>query len=368
MRSTTDRIALLALLASACGSMPKSATPPAWFTKPPDSADTLYFVGDATQQPDEELARDTALQKALHHLLVYCGARIESEFKSLEVEKDGKYEQSTELGVSVHGEEIEVQQTKLRLWQVEAGGDGYAGYALVAWPKAEYERVLLSKSEQAKRALERYLAAEAEFAGRDLDAASGSLTDASRFLGKSKAVVSIGHDTIKDTRMLRVAIESLEKRIAELDGARRSVLALDVVCRSDAKPVPCDVRRAGALRQAVAQGGKKVSPSSIPAELVSGILDARINGRAGLPKDAGFVVAVEYVTEFREKDQYGFQYVNYSARAAVLDVRTAQVVHTKSIPPTKVGHVKLQGAIEKGLNEAEKLLAADLKSMIGALE
>ncbi|MBI2377715.1 MAG: hypothetical protein HYV07_27180 [Deltaproteobacteria bacterium] len=365
----SKRFGLLLLVTSvACTTVPKASAPPAWFTKPPESAEVLYFTGDATEQPDEETARDTALQKALHHLLVYCGARIESEFKSLEVEKNGAYEQSTELGVTVTGEQIEVQKTKLRSWHVDVSEHGFNGYALVAWPKEEYARVMSSKTELAERALERYLAAAAAFDSNDPGTAVSALADARRFLGTSKAVLPLRHTKIADTRTLAVSIDSLDKRISEKLAVTRGVLAVDVLCKTDAKPVPCAPERASALRQAIAESGKKVSPSSLPAEVIARILDARVEDRTGLPSDAGFVVAVEMTTEFREKDAYGFQYVNYSARAAVLDVRTAQVVHTRSIAPTKVGHVKLDGAIAKGLTEAQRILADDLKAAVGGLK
>src|SRR5207244_3252945 len=66
---------------------------PAWFTNPPKSASSLFFVGDATGSADEGAARDAAKNKALAELTTFCGAQIKSEGQSIEREANGKYEQ-----------------------------------------------------------------------------------------------------------------------------------------------------------------------------------------------------------------------------------------------------------------------------------
>src|SRR5688572_23984649 len=149
------------LMIAACGGGTKAAKgPPEWFHNPPKGGGTLYFVGDATGSPDEGTARELAIQKALSELTVYCGATIKSDFKSLEKEKNGEYEQEVSMTVDIAGEELTIREAVVKQTIVSETKSKFDAWALVEWPRAQYDEVLRAQKARAMRALALFIEAE----------------------------------------------------------------------------------------------------------------------------------------------------------------------------------------------------------------
>ena len=93
------------------------------------------------------------------------------------------------------------------------------------------------------------------------------------------------------------------------------------------------------------------------------ILDANTPKLSAEAKDSGCLVAIGFQSEHRAKSG-PFIYINYSARVAVYDVESGRITHSFEVPPTKVGHVKYEGAMKKGFDVAQGKIAAYLTGQL----
>ncbi|CAN0537299.1 unnamed protein product, partial [Laminaria digitata] len=197
-------LALLVLgLTAGCGTTKAARTGPAapkWFNSPPKAARSLYFVGSASGAFDEQTARELAVQKALSDLTVFCGAQFKSDFQSEEVERNGKLTQSVSLTVDIAGDELTIHEAEIKASETGAGSDGtWDAYALIQWPKAQYEAVLASQRQRAERALAVFLEADAAAKRLQLAQAQDKLKEAKMILGPMKAQVPLKHRTFTNS-------------------------------------------------------------------------------------------------------------------------------------------------------------------------
>ncbi len=341
---------------------------PAWFDNRPKSPSSLFFVGDAAGASDESTARDLAIQKALADLTNYCGASVKSEFKSSEREENGRSEQVVSLQVDVAGDEITVREAVVRQTVVGKDTSGlYAAYALIEWPRVQYEAVLASQRERGKRALDQYLEAHSAMKENDTPRAKQLWKEAKTTLGPQKSQVPLDHAEYKNTGLLWDAIVVLGEKLDASAKEKKNVYAVTVACMRDGKAAGCNASRVGTLKQAVAKTGKKVATDAVSAQTASSILDAENPELDRSVRNTGYVVAVRYKADLQAIDG-PFTFVRYSASIVVFDVAANRVVEVQEISPEKEGHPTFDGAMEKGFNNAEKKLVKWIEDKLPSIK
>lgn len=380
MRWSPKLINAALVVAAACASSTPAQTertpPPRWFEHPPEGIDVLYFVGDTTGASDEESARDLAIQKALHNLSVYVGATVTSNFGGTLREQDGKTEQVVELTVDVAGERFEIRQASLRQIKVAPSPDGFDAYALVEWPKTQYEAVLETKRRRAQRALELYLEAEEHAqAYRDREA-TALLTQTETALGPAGTSVPIEHDRLTNTALLRDAVQALRRRLTDRHDAQKELCAVGVVCTRDGKTIPCDAGRAGAMTEAISQSGRSVADISIADDTVLTLTTSEQPSKLEGPARAfSCVVATSYDAKTLAVER-GVLFIRYGGRAVIFDAIDGRIVDSKEVPSSKVGFPIFDGkkndaygrAEKKGFDAVEGDLAGWVKERLGGMQ
>ncbi len=355
---------LLAAAASGCAAQAATTPPPAWWTQPPPSRDTLYFAGDATGAGDEGMARDLAYAKALTQLTTYLGADVVSTFDSKEASRGGVEAQEVELSVTVSGAPRTLRRVRLDKVETRAGAGGFDGYVLVAWPRAEYEAVLAADRNQAEAALAAYLAAETAAERRDFTGALQSLGAAQGALGTGSAPLPLTHPTLRDTGVLRAAMDALRTRVGAEDAAHAKVCAVGLRCTKDGASVACRGSRLGVVRDAIAKGGRQIAADGLPEPMLVALLESGAVSAEDARRLGRCVVAVQLGAELLEAGQ-PFTFVRTGARAVLYDSAAGKITWSDEIVPTKVGHVSYDGAMNKGFDELEKALAPRLSAALG---
>ena len=326
--------------------------PPAWFAQPPTSGQFLYFVGDARSADDETMARDLAIQKALGELSVYCGARVKSEFTSQDIEQNGVSQQSVSLTVDVAGTEMTIRRAVVKETSVGPGSDGrFDAFALVEWPRAEYENVLTAQRQRVERALTLYLDAERHLEAFRVAEARQALLESRDILGPMKAQLPLNHPTYTNSALLFEAVTALGQRLQALEQNRRQLLGVAVACQENGQTANCTSHREGRIRERVSQTGFRVSTAPVPHDIAERILTSDAP-RADQVRSAGFVLAVRYDARLLATED-GFTFVRCGARGALYDTDANRIVTTTEVKPKKAGHVHFEGAVEKSCEKAE---------------
>lgn len=360
-------LALSLAFTTACGASSRVVDPPPkWFPTPPKARGVLLFAGDATQATDESTARDLAINKALHALSVYCGAKITSDFRAVDKETNGVSEQMVEMTVDVAGEQLEIREMNVKELVVhKANDDTFDAYAMIEWPRAQYEAVLAAKRNKAKRALELHLAATKALENRDFNGAKTKLREARSLMGGSVAIVKLDHPKIRDSGLLRQAMAELKTNIAAAEKEAKSVCAVAVRCVRDGADTDCRASREGSVRQAVTKTGRKVSADAVPARVAAAILTSTNPDVGKDVRGAGCVVAVQFTADLLEKGK-PFTFIRYGARVVVFDTASKRIVDSHELPPQKVGHTSFEGAMRKGFDKAEREVAGRIRTALAA--
>lgn len=343
-------------------------TAPKWFQSPPKGARSLYFVGSAAGAADEQTARDLAVQKALSELTVYCGANITSDFSSEEVERNGQLTQTVSLTVDIAGDEMTIREAVVKETKSGAASDGtWDAFALVEWPKAQYEAVLASQRQRAERALALYLEAEQAAGGMQIALAETKLRESKQILGPMKAQVPLRHAKYTNSALLWDAVQAMKTRLADIVAKRRRVLHVAVLCHQNGKPAACPSHRVGAVKQSVSRGGLEVSADRVEPRVAEEIVSSSSpRGDASL-RSAGFVLAVRYDGKLTAQED-GFTFVHCGARGVVYDTDAHRIVQVHEVKPRKGGHVHFEGALEKSCGKAEEDMVAWLGETLPKLK
>jgi hypothetical protein len=342
------------LLAAACGGGTRAAKgPPEWFHNPPKGARTLFFVGDATGAPDEATARELAVQKALSELTVYCGATIKSDFQSVEREANGKYEQMVSMTVDIAGEELTIREAVVKQTVVGESGKTFDAWALIEWPRTQYEAVLQAQRARAMRALALFLEAETATSDRRVGDANTKLREAQDVLGPMKAQIPIDHQQYHNSALLQDAMMALRLRLKEIGLERKKVMAVVLNCSLDGNPASCRDEWVGEVRQIVSGSGFKVSADNVSSTLASAILTSSSPQTDATVRSSGYVVAARYDAKLTAHED-GVHYVHCGARAVVFDTDANRILQVKEVAPIKGAHPQQAGAIKLACNKAGK--------------
>jgi len=353
---------LLLLALSACAG-PGRAPAPAWFSAPPKAPDSLSFAGDASDAPDETTARELAVQKAFSELSLYVGAKLRSSASVEQREVNGVLQTDVSATLDLEGEPIEIAEARVTRVEVKPGPRGFDGWALVEWPRAQYDAVLASRKNRAERALGIYREAERAAETSELALAADKLGEAEELVGKSVSNVSLGDAAIKDTAVLRTAMATLRERIAAVAAERKAVCAVGVRCMKEGAAVACE-ERAGAVRAMITKLGKKVSATPPSAATLDAILGAGAPELDPSVRGTGCVVAVQFTATLMENAK-PFVFIRYGARGVIFDPETRRVRHSHEIAPTKMGHVNFEGAMKKGFDLAQATMLGEIGRALG---
>lgn len=328
---------------------------PKWFNNPPAPGRLLFFVGSTSNASDEQTARELAIQKALSELTVFCGANIKSDFVSEEVEKNGQLTQSVSLTVDIAGDELTIREAVVKETKIAVGPDGsWDAYALLQWPKAQYEAVLKNQRDRAERALALFNEADAAASAMQLAQAKSKLAEAKQILGPMKAQVPLRHSKFTNSALLWEAVAALKIRLTNLEKERRSVFHVAVVCEAQGKS-GCPSHRTGAVKQKVSSLGYRVSTERIDPAMALEVLGSNTPKADASLRSAGFLLAVQYQAKLTAKED-GFVFVHCGARGVVYDTDANRIADLHEVKPMKGGHVHFDGALEKGCAKAETAL------------
>jgi hypothetical protein len=351
MRSACIALGFLAVSCGGGGGTQTVKGPPGWFHNPPKGARSLYFVGDSNGAPDEATARELAISKALAELTVYCGAKITSDFKSEESEKNGQYEQMVSMTVDVAGDELTIREAAVKESVVGKNGKTFDGWALIEWPKEQFEGVLAAQKARATRALNLFLEAEAATNERRVADAQTKLAEAQSVLGPMKAQIPLDHATYHNSSLLSDALEALRGRLKAIAAERKKVMAVVVSCNLDGKSMACVDEWVGQVRQIVSGSGFKVSADDISSALASAILTSSSPQTDATARSSGYVIAVRYDVASTAVES-GVHYMHCGARTVLFDTDASRILGVKEVSPVKGAHPQKDGAIKMGCKKA----------------
>ncbi|MFO0729176.1 MAG: hypothetical protein U1E65_35685 [Myxococcota bacterium] len=354
------RLALLGLLCFGCASAPPPAPPaPAWFDHPPTAEDTYFFVGNVTAAESSEKARDLAVQKAMAELVAFVGAKVQSEERSIQREDNGVDQQHVSVSVEISGAPVSLRGVAVKSAEVLPSGKGFDGYALLAWPKAEREALVKEAGLRGERALALYVAAVKAFGAVAFNQAAQGVDAALALLGAGGPVAPLEDPELKNTELLRAALESMKARIAAEQTTRRQVCALGLRCLKDGASVPCKSNHQSLFATQITEAGRTLAPEEVSGDHVAAILGGgEVAPEPGWAR-IGCVVAVELISENLGKTG-PFYFGRGSGRAAIYDVTTRQIVSSARSKPDKVGHISSEEVVEKAFEHAEKELAPEI--------
>ena len=369
-------LALLGALITACGGTRnrrgsqsrRAHAAPQWFVTPQKGdARYLYFLGSANAAADESSARELAVQKALYELSVYCGATLTTDFKSVEIERNGKLNQQVALTVDVAGEEVSIRQAATEKWTVGKGSDGrFDAYVRLRWPRSEYARVQAAQRAKAERALSLFLEAEKATARFALSDAERLVRETRTLLGPVRSQIPLNHPTYRNSGLVFDAAEALSER---LDGMRSSMdkrVAVAVICHENGKPKPCASRWVGTIRGRVTRAGLEVASEAVSPATTAAILDSRNPDPDPTVRNSKYVLAVKYDARLSGTES-GFVFARCGARAVVFGTEKKRILKVTEVKPKKGGHVHFEGAMKKGCAQAEAELTAWIDQNMDAL-
>ncbi len=335
------------------------STAPQWFHRAPQKEGWLFFVGTGSHA-DEGSARRAAIQSALHELSMFCGAHIQSDFESVVREKDQKLRQTVSMRLKVAGNEMTVREAVVQKTAISPGKSGLLrAYALIAWPEAQYRRVLKSQIRRAEQALSLYKEAKKLLEANRPESAYEKTEQARELLTPLETTLPLGDPKVSDSKLLGNALTHLARRIQNARQKKRRLFALGVSCRPSSQTLTCEPRR-GILQEALVRAGGKVMPTPLPA----GDIDQVLSTQPASNFMAGHILAVRYeVTHTEKSGPFTFAYCR--ARGVLYNTTAQSVVSAHEVSPQKSGHPRAKNATEKSCTAAQNEI---LKWIDGALK
>lgn len=368
-------VGLVTLVSLAAGApAPGSAADrPPWVDRPPSpTVDTLYFTGFALAADTEEAARNLATRHALAEVVGYFGQTVSSRIASEQVETGRDYRQEVRISVLVEGREVALKGVRVAQVFVEKGDAGVSAWALVAYPRAEYD------------------AAQASLKRNDTDRAQAAL-----------AAFSEGRSLLAAGRVAR-AIERMEQARTTLEGLPTTLLDAGDIRSTDllAGETTAALRQARQIQERVARtvaakvvhvvDGQPVALEGAPAQLDGevpalvaahgltaarpGVDDARLlaaaGGDAAAAEEAGARSGAAWLLVLRiesrhSSELYGQFFAEAAGTTVLIESATGRVVSGDDLGRAKGGHVTRRDA---SLKAAAGLRDAARRAMDAALD
>ncbi|MEM7678148.1 MAG: hypothetical protein AAF449_19325 [Myxococcota bacterium] len=352
------------VVATACTGAQVAA--PSWFTSPAKSdRQFLYFVGDASDASDESTARELAVQKALYELSVYCGADLTTDFKSVEIERNGELNQEVSLTVDVAGRDISIREATTDKWVVGRGKQGFNAFVRLKWPVREYNNVRAAQRDSARVALDRLSAAEEAFEAHRWSESKRLVREAKQAIASVPNQIPLEDPKYPRSGLVFDGIRGLEQRLKEADDRRRRVIAVSISCTQNGADQPCASRWVGHIKQRITQAGMEIATAPVSPMAAKAILGAQTpTYDAGL-RASRYVLAVKYAATHSGM-QDGFAFARCGARGVMFDTEQNDVLQVGEVKPQKGGHVNFDGAVRKACEKAEAELVAWLEQNIGS--
>ncbi len=341
---------------------------PKWFTTPQKGDGRyLYFLGSANAAADEGSARELAAQKALYELSVFCGATLTTDFKSVEIERNGKLNQQVALSVDVAGEEVSIRQAATDKWSVGRGSDGtFDAYVRIRWPRSEYARVQAAQRAKAERGLALLLQAERATADYRISTAERLVRETRQVLGPVRGQMPLNHPKYANSGLVLQAAEALATRLKGMRATLERRMAVSVICHENGAPKACASRWVGTIRGRVTNAGFEVASKAVSSATASAILDSRNPAPDAALRTSKFVLAIKYDARLSGEES-GFVFARCGARGVVFGTDKKEILSVTEVKPKKGGHVHFAGAVQKGCERAEKELTAWIDRNVGAL-
>ena len=340
---------------------------PSWIDVPPrHTADTLYFVGTASGADSVEKARGQAVLKAEAEVVAYFGQRVHSELLSKEVERNGVYRGDVSLIIRVDGEEVRLQRVQVEgLFDEPSRSAGFDAYALVSYPRTEYERVLAERRKTAQALADRALALFRD--GQALHDAGHPADAEDRFQRAVEALrgvtvpVELADRTVTSTVVLARELEAALATTRHSGAAAQRTVALAVVTAWTGVPegpgsVGDDVRTQ--LGRDVTARGLTAGAGKIEDAVARAVLsgDIAAASRAGAATGAAWLLLVQFDCAITS-ELYGQIFAEASGRYELVEAASGRRVASGDLPVAKGGHVRRRDACMKAIDPARKALA-----------
>lgn len=324
----------IGLLVSGCAS-PQTVEPPSWFSTPPTGAQALYFVGDADLADSEHDARRLAVEHALAELAVYCGATVDSKFSSNSSETNGNVEQKVDFSVQLHGASVSIQKAVIKQTRVQKSTQhGYRAFALLAWPKSEYARLMQVQVEQALAAAERLEQARVALAARDFKTAEPHVQAAEDNVKQAPAALSLSHPKYANVGSLQAAVREVQTALTQLKASAAKTTLLGMRCRKNNADIPCETQWVDAFAERItASGHALLRTSSSPQAL--------------RPEDREASRMVWVQLQAKTQSEGPFTYARCHNTVELWNTADQKASQTHAFRGAKTGHPKASAAMNK---------------------
>ncbi len=312
---------------------------PLWIQECPVHSDQLLtFCGEAHRKASQKIAYAEAYGDALAKLRRFIGQKVTAE---LEPDGQGGYRFSIRSAdqrpVMVRG-----------AWEGERWCEDYEGpsgrshdcYAMISYPKLEYDRLLNQAHKAASQRVAKAIALHVE--GRQA-LASGNSGQARSLLGRAqKLLVGLSEPIVVEGKSSAVLVEQVAadlRRAAKLDREAGRTALVVVGLRQDGRLLTAG-REPGRVRDRVQKWlvsqGLKIRPGGLAADQVQAILagDADVARAAAAAKGAKLLLVLDLQCNFDSvEDQVYYSYAEGSFR--LVWTEDGRELYTVDLPRTE---------------------------------
>lgn len=312
---------------------------PLWIQECPVHSDQLLtFCGEAHRKASQKIAYAEAYGDALAKLRRFIGQKVTAE---LEPDGQGGYRFSIR---SAEQRPVMVRGA----WEGERWCEEYEGpsgrshdcYAMISYPKLEYDRLLNQAHKAASQRVAKAIALHVE--GRQA-LASGNSGQARSLLGRAqKLLVGLSEPIVVEGKSSAVLVEQVAadlRRAAKLDREAGRTALVVVGLRQDGRLLTAG-REPGRVRDRVQKWlvgqGLKIRPGGLAADHVQAILagDADVARAAAAAKGAKLLLVLDLQCNFDSvEDQVYYSYAEGSFR--LVWTEDGRELYTVDLPRTK---------------------------------
>ncbi len=353
---------LAALICSSC-SAPQNAARPGWVDNPPPhDSRNLYFVGGSGWRGSKSDAKAAARAAAIGEVPRYIASQVQSLVADVQVNENGADTNRVEIAVTVVGTAVTLREVSVLEYSCDRSAAGYDCSALVAYPRAEYDRAVaeIDAAEEAWRvrqdqsgraALSSYFdAVNLEDSGKPCHSVD-RLKESQAALKSISGVLALDNPSLPNTDILGREVAAGLARVAPACDKTRNWIAVRVVVSFDGADSD---RHAQALFTSLttvaAKYGFETNREPITAGdaglCLSGDRDAAI-GAAGASR---YLLVVRERSEF-SSERFGLEFYSRAAADwALVDPSSGAVLASGSPSGVSGAGISRSGACDAAIN------------------
>lgn len=250
---------------------------PGWFDNPPTSPTQRFFVGSADDAPSENAAIENARKAAMARLAESFGQHLDSTTTADEAVENGQTTSSIRVKVTSRSRPLTIGEVRdPKRHAVEDRRGRWSGWALVAIPEDEYQRVKTEIArllkEQGELALQKYRRGETGLREGKACPAVEEAREALALAQDLDPLAPLSDPDFKKVSFLIRAAESLRDKARDECGRARNTVAIHLTLDVDGDPVATkkasDPILADLTKQAAAAGLKAVPGNAAAAAWV----------------------------------------------------------------------------------------------------